>query len=199
MRQPGAALAACFAGSRERSWTLKARLTVGKEMVMNAVIEKEIESLRKLKTRALKTRYRELFGEESPSSNQLHLFRRIAWRLQAEAEGQLSERARQRAWELAQDADLRVRAPRAFWDTLGANPAAPEGPSNRDPRLPAPGSTLKRTHRGRPLVVEVLERGFRYNGKIYGSLSAIAYQVTGTRWNGFLFFADGLNTGVDHA
>jgi Protein of unknown function (DUF2924) len=58
---------------------------------------------------------------------------------------------------------------------------------------------LKRSHRGRSLAVEVLERGFRYNGKIYGSLSAIAYQVTGTRWNGFLFFADGLNTGVDHA
>jgi Protein of unknown function (DUF2924) len=70
-------------------------------MVMNAAIEKEIESVRKLKTRALKARDRELFGEESPSSNQLHLFRRIAWRLQAEAEGQLSERARQRAGELA--------------------------------------------------------------------------------------------------
>jgi Protein of unknown function (DUF2924) len=168
-------------------------------MVMNAAIEKEIESVRKLKTRALKARYRELFGEESPSSNQLHLFRRIAWRLQAEAEGQLSERARQRAGELAQDADLRVRAPRAFWDALGANPAAAERPSSRDPRLPPPGTMLKRSHRGRSLLVEVLESGFRYNGRIYGSLSAIAYQVTGTRWNGFLFFADGLNTGADYA
>jgi Protein of unknown function (DUF2924) len=158
-----------------------------------------IEELRGFNVPALKAKYLAVFGEPSKSSNQHFLFRRIAWRLQAEAEGQLSERARQRAGELAQDADLRVRAPRAFWDALGANPAAAEGPSSRDPRLPPPGTTLKRTHRGRPLAVEVLERGFRYNGRIYGSLSAIAYQVTGTRWNGFLFFADGLNTGVDHA
>ena len=166
---------------------------------MNAAIEKEIESLRKVKTKALKARYRELFGEESPSSNQMHLFRRIAWRLQAEAEGPLSERASKRALELARDADLRVRAPRAFWDALGARPAVTQESLSRDPRLPPPGTMLKRTHRGRPLAIEVLERGFLYNGKMYGSLSAIAYQVTGTRWNGFLFFADGLNTGADHA
>jgi Protein of unknown function (DUF2924) len=59
---------------------------------MNTATEKEIESLRNLKTKALKARYRELFEEESPSSNRMHLFRRIAWRLQAAAEGELSER-----------------------------------------------------------------------------------------------------------
>src|SRR5437763_1361393 len=48
--------------------------------------------------------YRELFGEESRSSNHAHLFRRIAWRLQAKAQGDLSERARKRALELAEDA-----------------------------------------------------------------------------------------------
>ncbi len=34
----------------------------------------------------------------------------------------------------------------------------------------------------------VLEDGFEYNGKSYGSLSAIAHRVTGTRWNGYVFF-----------
>ncbi len=57
----------------------------------------EIESLRKLKTKALQARYGELFGEATRSSNQAHLFRRIAWRLQAKAHGDLSERARKRA------------------------------------------------------------------------------------------------------
>jgi hypothetical protein len=46
------------------------------------------------------------------------VFRRVAWRLQARAEGDLSERARQRAAELADDADLRLRAPRQFWGKL---------------------------------------------------------------------------------
>lgn len=64
---------------------------------MNEELRKEIEELRRQKTRVLKTRYRDLFGEESRSSNHAHLFRRIAWRLQALAEGDLSQRARDRA------------------------------------------------------------------------------------------------------
>ena len=48
---------------------------------MDAAVRQEIEGLRKLKTKQLKLRYRELFQEESASSNHQHLFRRIAWRL----------------------------------------------------------------------------------------------------------------------
>jgi predicted metal-dependent hydrolase len=82
---------------------------------MDEPLRLEIERLRKLKTKALKARYREVFGEAAPSSNHAHLFRRVAWRLQARAEGDLSERARERAAELANDADVRLRAPRQFW------------------------------------------------------------------------------------
>jgi len=85
---------------------------------MNEAVRQEIESLRTLKTKELKLRYRAMFGEESSSSNHQHLFRRIAWRLQAQAEGGLSEAAKQRAAQLAVDLDLRLRAPRAFWDQL---------------------------------------------------------------------------------
>src|SRR3954471_19732322 len=85
-----------------------------REAAMTEALAMEIEGLRKLKTKALKARYRELFGEESRSSNHAHLFRRIAWRLQARAEGDLSERARKRILELADDGELRLRAPRSF-------------------------------------------------------------------------------------
>ena len=50
---------------------------------MDANLRREVESLRKLKAKQLKLRYRELFQEDSRSSNQQYLFRRIAWRLQA--------------------------------------------------------------------------------------------------------------------
>ena len=53
-----------------------------------------------------------MFGEESRSNHKQFLFRRIAWRIQALAEGGLSERARRRALEIANDADLRIRAPK---------------------------------------------------------------------------------------
>ena len=82
---------------------------------MDDAVRIQIESLRALKITDLRARYCDLFGEVSPSFNRAHLFRRIAWRLQAQAEGDLSERARQRAAELANDLDVRLRAPRSFW------------------------------------------------------------------------------------
>ena len=149
---------------------------------MDDAVRMQIESLRKLKTRELRTRYRDLFGEASPSFHRAHLFRRIAWRLQAQAEGDLSERARQRASELTNDADLRLRAPRRFWHEIESNVE----PANRDPRLPPPDTVLDRVYGGQIVRVTVLASGFEYEGKHYASLSAIAYRVTGTRWNGFI-------------
>jgi hypothetical protein len=81
---------------------------------MDPTVIRAIEKLPQLKVAALRQRYRELFGEESKSSNKQFLFRRIVFRLQANAEGDLTERARRRAAEIADDRDLRVRAPREF-------------------------------------------------------------------------------------
>jgi hypothetical protein len=57
-----------------------------------------------------------------------------------------------------------------------------------DPRLPPPGTYLEREYKGRHVVVKVLVNGFEFDGEIYRSLSAIASEVAGTKWNGFLFF-----------
>ena len=58
----------------------------------------------------------------------------------------------------------------------------------RDRRLPPPGTLLTRRIDNRQIVVKVLEAGFEFETRRYGSLSAIAREVTGTRWNGLLFF-----------
>ena len=153
---------------------------------MSPEMHREIEALRRQKTKALKARYRELFGEESPSSNHAHLFRRIAWRLQALATGDLSQRARDRAQELAADVDLRLRAPRKFWRQMAS--AEDQSRRSRDPRLPNPGTVLQRQYRGKTIAVKVLPQSFEYDGKEYESLSAVASSATGMRWNGFAFF-----------
>ena len=57
-----------------------------------------------------------------------------------------------------------------------------------DPRLPPPGTYLEREYKGRRVIVKVLVNGFEFEGEIYRSLSAIASEVAGTKWNGFLFF-----------
>jgi len=143
----------------------------------------DFDALRGQTVSQLKAKYRELFGNESRSNHKQFLVRRVAWRLQAIAEGGLSERARQRALTLAQDADLRLAAPRS-------QPSAPMGPLRkyRDPRLPSPGTVLTRNFQGNTLTIHVLEEGFRYEDRVYRSLSAIARQISGTQWNGFLFF-----------
>lgn len=140
----------------------------------------------------LREKYREIFGEESRSNHKQFLIRRIAWRLQALAEGDLSERARQRALEIANDADLRIRAPKGF-RIAGEDDGADRTVISRfhgskDDRLPKPGAELTREYKGKLVVVRVLDDGFEHEDRRYRSLSAIASEVTGTRWNGFLFF-----------
>jgi len=75
-------------------------------------MRKEIEALSRMTVKQLRQKHREVFGEESRSFNKQFLYRRSAWRVQALAEGGLSERAHRRALEIANDADLRIMAPR---------------------------------------------------------------------------------------
>src|SRR3989440_12398909 len=104
-----------------------------------------IAGLQRLNMHELRVRYAELFGETTAVKNRTWLLRRIAWRLQALTEGDLSERARQRATELANDADLRTTVPRAERPApvLGCTPPSPM-PSRPDARLPTPGTILTR-------------------------------------------------------
>ena len=71
------------------------------EKGMNAELSEHIDQLRHMTTAQLQLKYRELFGQASHSNHKDYLFRRVAWRLQALAEGGLSERARQYAREIA--------------------------------------------------------------------------------------------------
>ena len=92
------------------------------------VLQEQIEGLRRMTVGQLRITYREVFGEDSRSRHKQFLFRRVAWRIQANALGGLSERARRRALEIADDADLRICEPRnllrvAKQPILGARPA----------------------------------------------------------------------------
>jgi hypothetical protein len=169
------------------------RLTASrKENAVTETLRNEIESLSRMTVSELRKKHLDLFGEESRSHHKQFLYRRIAWRMQALAEGGLSERARRRALEIANDADLRIRAPRNMFD--GDRRLDPKlrltrkVPSEIDHRLPPPGSYLDREYKGQRIIVKVLVDGFEFEGKVYRSLSAIAREVTGTKWNGFAFF-----------
>ncbi len=148
-----------------------------------------VSELRALTVTRLRERYAEVFGEKARSFNKQHLVKRIAWRVQVLAEGDLSERARQRARELANDADLRVRPPAA---SVAANTNGRTVVSafrgKADDRLPLPGALLTRRYKGRTVQVRVLPKGFEWDGEVYRSLSAVARKITGAHWNGYHFF-----------
>jgi hypothetical protein len=148
----------------------------------------QIAALREMTPAQLREKYLEVFGEVSRSGNKDFLFKRIAWRIQSLVEGTLSERARQRATELACDADIRVtmpRPPKVTPDGVGRAKTAPVGTGQR---VPIPGTVLTRQYRGKLIEVTVLPKGFEYLGQLYRSLSAVAKVVTGSHWNGHLFF-----------
>ena len=147
----------------------------------------EIAALPRLRVRELRARFVVVFGEPTPSHNKVWLVKRLAWRLQAQAEGDLSERARKRAAELVADADLRLSAPPAQATTSAPSQAATLRVPHDD-RLPRPGTILTRRYKGRTLQVEVLEHGFALDGKVYRSLSAVAKAVTGSHCSGHFFF-----------
>ena len=157
---------------------------------MDPHIAKEVAALPRLSFVALRARYAQLFQEPTRVGNRPWLVRRIAWRLQALAEGDLSERARQRAAEIANDADLRLLPPRAA--DAPPRPVKAASPPVRqrqaDNRLPQPGAVITRVYKGQMLRVEVLPAGFAYQGTVYASLSAVAKAITGSHCNGFLFF-----------
>ena len=152
-------------------------------------IEKVVNELGRMTVTQLCDRYAEVFGEATRSFNKRHLVKRITWRLQALHEGDLTERARRRARELANDADLRIRPPAAPEET-GDDGGTTTSPfiAAPDHRLPMPGTLLKRKYKGSTIQVRVLPKGFEFDGDVYRSLSAVARKVTGAHWNGFHFF-----------
>lgn len=148
-------------------------------------VAKELAALQRMTPKELKLKYAEVFGEASRSNHKVWLVKRIIWRMQANAEGDLSERARRRALELANDADLRMQAPRE-------QKSLPRGQSavnfQDDKRVPPPGGLIVREYKGQSIQVRVLPNGFEFEGSFHKSLSAVAKAITGTHTNGYLFF-----------
>ena len=165
-------------------------------MMMN--VAKEVAALGRMTVSELRSKHIDAFGEPTRTGNREYLVKRITWRLQANAHGDLSTRARRRAEELANDADLRTTAPKVRQtEAQPAITAQAAAVFDSDSRLPMAGSNIKRLYKGRELLVRVLPKGFEFEGKVYRTLSAVATVVTGTHWNGYHFFNLKRNGGAD--
>jgi hypothetical protein len=155
---------------------------------MQLNIGKEVAAMRRMTMRELRDRYAKVFGDGTNAANRVWLIRRIAWRLQAHAEGDLSERARRRAAELADEADLRMSPPPEPTVPAPERTVSDVLPLRADNRLPPAGTVITRAYKGENLQVKVLDDGFEFEGETFKSLSAVARKITGQHMNGFLFF-----------
>ena len=146
----------------------------------------QISALQRKSVAELQAEWIRLYGEPTRSRNKQFLYRRIAWRIQELQHGGLSDHARSRIDELAATEFTRARTPQPLQ-------GAPEhvemarGPQ-RDPRLPSPGTVIVRAYKGRELRLVVHDDHFELDGQSFGSLSEAARHVTGSRWNGPLFW-----------
>ena len=120
----------------------------------------------------LKEQWRSLFGTEPPPYNRRFLERRIAYRIQELAYGGLKPETIARLEALGEQID-------------GGNITLRR---IRQDQRPIAGTRLLREYQGVEHVVTVTRDGYEYQGRPYQSLSAIARAITGTRWNGWMFF-----------
>jgi hypothetical protein len=152
-------------------------------------VAKEVSAMERMTVDQLRAKYAEVFGEPTNGRHKQWLIKRIAWRMQANEEGDLSERARRRAMELANDADLRMMPPRERKPAPDADRRTVTVAASIQPITDLmPGTELKREYKGRTVRVTVLADGFEFEGGRYKSLTAVAKAVTGKHWNGFHFF-----------
>jgi hypothetical protein len=158
-----------------------------KLQIVRRVDPVDLELLSRMRSNELQRLYRKMFGCDVPSGNSEQARRRIAWRVQAEREGGLPESAKQHALALAAQYSARIRSGQPREHSL-EHATVTRLISGHDPRVPMPGTVIIREYRGRTILVRVLPTGFEWDGRRFTSLSALARDITGTKWNGLAFF-----------
>ena len=151
---------------------------------MPEALSTQIEALKETPINELQKQYKELFkGEGITALQKIYLQRKIAYKLQELGRGGLSVKAKQRLEELIQE-----------YEPINNKALRPDKPAIKQPapvkdrRLPIPGTIITKKYKGSSYQIKVLEKGFEYNGKIYKSLTAVAKEISGAHWNGYLFF-----------
>ena len=165
---------------------------------MEASITNRLAALQEMNLGELRGEFEKVFGKPSLSRNRKVLVKRIAEKIQTDvatpealpaplAKPTLTVRFERKGGK--KTGGKTKGRPKAKAATQGKETATKPRPAGqRDPRLPKVGTTITKQYKGKTINVRVLDKDFEYQGKPYRSLSAIAKAVTGSIWNGYLFF-----------
>ena len=139
---------------------------------MSEMVLAQLAALKTTSTAELKALWRKLNDTEPPPYNRRFLESRLAYRIQELAFGGLKPGIARKLEALGEQIDGRRSG-------------------KRKPRMdakPIAGTRLLREWKGTMQTVTVLADGYEWQGRPYQSLSAVARAITGTRWNGLVFF-----------
>ena len=136
----------------------------------------EIQELRVMPVSDLVDRYETVFDKPPRVKHKDWLWRRIAWKIQEQRFGGLSEVAKKRLDELIAELDLPLTGERTVRGMVSGN------------GTPVPGTTLTRTWKGREIQTTRTEQGWEQDGVVYRSLSAVVKAVTGSHASGPAWF-----------
>lgn len=147
------------------------------------MIDNIIEELKSLSRNQLVQKWQKLFElTPLPTARREFLIKHLAWEIQAQEQGGYTKQTEKKlealAKDLEQNKDIKTDSLKLKSNILTIKA----------------GTKLIREYQGKNHEVIVLEKGFQYNKKTYKSLSAIANEITNTRWNGKVFF--GLKKGA---
>ena len=138
----------------------------------NTQVLARLAALKDMTVRELKAEWAKLFSSDAPNNSRPFLEQRLAYRIQELTWGGPSKPVRQLLDALADE----VEGKKVRRSVI------------TDPRNPVIGTRLVREWDGAEHVITVLKDGFDWQGRRYKSLSSIARDITGTRWNGYRFF-----------
>jgi len=133
---------------------------------------RQIAALQNMSFPDLQEKWRDLYGSEPPRFNRIFLLKRLAYRIQELFYGGLSKKAHDKLKK----------------HMLTIQSENPGFVSDRASKQILAGARFIREWHGQRHEVIVRDEGFEYNGQIFRSLSAIAKKITGTKWNGMVFF-----------
>ena len=139
----------------------------------------DIEQLKKTPIAELRAQFAAYLGNAADSGNKVYVIKAILHNMQMEHCG------------LSHAAKAVIKDKIAQYDPINQHSTHSSGKASagtRDKRLPIPGSLIVKKYKGKTYEVRVLEKGFEYNSTHYRTLTEIAREITGTHWNGFMFF-----------
>lgn len=150
------------------------------ELEPNNSIQKQLFALNSMSTNELKLKWLELYKTPALNFKKGFLIKAIAYKIQMLAGlSNVSQEELKLSLDIAKD-KLKISSKGPLLD-------------RQVNIIPPAGSVIKTVHKGNEYIVKVIDSGsnnprFEYDGRIYKSLSAIATDITGTRWNGYTFF-----------